>query len=61
MGLPLTDGLWQSVAMGNKDARNREVKKPKKKVPKLPPPRRDSGQEMVKKITPSYIAPKTDA
>jgi hypothetical protein len=47
--------------MGNKDARNREIKKPKKKVPKLLPPRRDSSQEMVKKITPSYIAPKSDA
>jgi hypothetical protein len=30
--------------MGNKDARRREVKKPKKKTPKLAPPRRDAPQ-----------------
>jgi hypothetical protein len=30
--------------MGNKDRRSREAKKPKKTTPKLPPPRRDSGQ-----------------
>ena len=32
------------LAMGNKDRRSREAKKPKKTTPKLPPPRRDSGQ-----------------
>jgi hypothetical protein len=25
--------LWQAIAMGNKDARKREIKKPKKKAP----------------------------
>jgi hypothetical protein len=33
--------LWHSTGMGNKDARNREKKKPKKKVDKVvqaPPP-----------------------
>jgi hypothetical protein len=30
--------------MGNKDARNREKKKPKKEVPKMPPPRRDTSR-----------------
>ena len=30
--------------MGNKDRRSREVKKPKKKIPKFAPPRRDSSQ-----------------
>jgi hypothetical protein len=33
--------LWQSTGMGNKDARNREKKKPKKKPEKIsqaPPP-----------------------
>ena len=34
-------GVWHSTGMGNKDARNREKKKPKKKVDKVvqaPPP-----------------------
>jgi hypothetical protein len=30
--------------MGNKDARRREVKKPKKKTPKYAPPKRDVSQ-----------------
>jgi hypothetical protein len=29
--------LWQSIGMGNKDARKREVKKPKKKKVKVDP------------------------
>ena len=31
-------------AMGNKDRRSREKKKPKKTTPKIAPPRRDFGQ-----------------
>jgi len=30
--------------MGNKDSRRRELKKPKKKITKLPPPKRDVNQ-----------------
>jgi hypothetical protein len=33
--------IWHLLNMGNKDARNREKKKPKKETPKAPPPRRD--------------------
>ena len=32
------------LGMGNKDRRSREAKKPKKKIPKYAPPRRDSSQ-----------------
>jgi len=38
--------------MGNKDARKRETKKPKKQAPKLPPPRRDTGQAVTNAIKP---------
>ena len=45
--------LWQSIAMGNKDKGKREVKKPKKTTPKLPPARRDASPiptHVIKKI-----------
>ena len=40
--------------MGNKDARGREKKKPKKTTPKFAPPKRDSGQpsHVISTITP---------
>jgi hypothetical protein len=42
--------LWQAVAMGNKDARNREKKKPKKQpAPKVYQP---SVSTVVKPTTP---------
>jgi hypothetical protein len=40
--------------MGNKDSRRREAKKPKKKTPKLAPPKRDVNQlaaQIVKNAT----------
>jgi hypothetical protein len=40
--------------MGNKDARRREVRKPKKKTPKQAPQKRDmnpTAQRILKKIT----------
>jgi hypothetical protein len=38
--------------MGNKDSRGREAKKPKKKIPKLPPQRREGGTQVVANIVP---------
>jgi hypothetical protein len=43
--------------MGNKDARRREIKKPKKKVPKLAPPRREVDR-ITTNITPNPTQPK---
>jgi hypothetical protein len=49
--------LWQSFGMGNKDARRREVKKPKKQTPKLAPApvRRE-----VHSVTPTTVNRPTD-
>lgn len=38
--------------MGNKDARGREKKKPKKTTPKFAPPKHDSPSHVISTITP---------
>jgi hypothetical protein len=38
--------------MGNRDKGRREAKKPKKKEPKVAPPRRDAGQFTVQNVKP---------
>ena len=44
------------LAMGNKNARKREIRKPKKKVPKLAPPKRD-GNEIASRIVKPATTP----